>query len=169
MDDLVDGVKWAVSQGEVDGNRMCVFGASFGGYAALMLAAREPDLFKCAIGYAGVYDLPYIYKEDKTTTSRRTANWYKKYIGEDKAELERFSPAAQASRIKAPVLLIHGGKDYIVSKEHAFRMRDALKGAGKPPEWYYVDYEGHGFYDTENATAVYQKLEAFLQKHIGTK
>jgi len=169
MDDLVDGVKWTVSQGEVDGNRMCVFGASFGGYAALMLAAREPDLFKCAIGYAGVYDLPYIYKEDKTTTSRHTANVYKKYIGEDKAELERFSPTAQAARIKAPVLLIHGGKDHVVSKEHAFHMRDALKDAGRPPEWYYVDYEGHGFYDTENATAVYQKLEAFLQKHIGAK
>ncbi|WP_374581800.1 alpha/beta hydrolase family protein [Pseudoduganella sp.] len=167
MDDLVDGVKWVSTQGEVDGNRACVFGASFGGYAALMLAAREPNLFKCAIGYAGVYDLPYIYKEDKSTTSRRTANWYKKFIGEDKEELERFSPVAQVAKIKAPVFLIHGGKDHIVSKEHAFRMRDALTAAGKAPEWMYIDYEGHGFYDTENATAVYEKLEAFLNRHIG--
>jgi dipeptidyl aminopeptidase/acylaminoacyl peptidase len=169
MDDLIDGVKWAVAQGEVDGSRMCAFGASFGGYAALMLAAREPDLFKCTIGYAGVYDLPYIYEEDRTRTSRRGKNWVKKFIGEDQEELNRFSPARQAASIKAPVLLIHGGKDEIAPKEHAFRMRDALAAAGKAPEWMYIDYEGHGFYDTENATAVYTKLEDFLKRHIGTK
>jgi dipeptidyl aminopeptidase/acylaminoacyl peptidase len=169
MDDLVDGVNWAVAQGEVDAHRMCVYGASFGGYAALMLAAREPDLFKCAVGYAGVYDLAYIFKQDRSITSRRLANVFKKYIGEDTDELARFSPSTQAASIKASVLLIHGGKDDIVDKEHAFRMREALTKAGKPPEWYFVDYEGHGFYDTENATAVYQKLEAFLQKNIGAK
>lgn len=167
MDDLVDGVKWAVAQGEIDGKRMCAFGASLGGYASLMLAAREPDLFKCAIGYAGVYDLPYIYQEDRTRRSPRSVNWYKKFVGEDKDELARFSPTAQAQSIKAPVLLIHGGKDEIAPKEHAFRMRDALTAAGKAPEWMYIDYEGHGFYDTENATAVYAKLEDFLKRHIG--
>lgn len=169
MDDLVDGVKWAAKRNDIDGNRVCAFGASFGGYAALMLAAREPGLFKCAIGYAGVYDLPYIFKEDRTRTSRRSTNWYKKFIGEDKEELERFSPVMQAGSIKAPVLLIHGGKDEIAPKEHAYRMRDALTAAGNAPEWMYVDYEGHGFYDTENATAVYEKLEDFLKRHIGPK
>jgi dipeptidyl aminopeptidase/acylaminoacyl peptidase len=167
MDDLVDGVKWTTKRGDIDGNRMCVFGASFGGYAALMLAAREPDLFKCAIGYAGVYDLPAIHEEERTRPSRRGANWARKFIGEDKDELDRFSPTQQAKSIKAPVLLIHGGNDTVAPKQHAYKMRDALLAAGKPPEWFFVDYEGHGFYDTENATAVYEKLEDFLKRHIG--
>jgi len=169
MDDLIDGVKWASSQGEIDGQRVCAYGVSFGGYASLMLAAREPDMFKCAIGYSGVYDLAYIYKEDNVRTSKRSKNWHKKFIGEDMAELERFSPSKQAARIKAPVLLIHGGKDEICPKEHAYRMRDALKETGKTPEWMYIDYEGHGFYDTENRTAAYQKIEDFLKRHIGAK
>jgi len=169
MDDLVDGVRFVTQRKDIDAGRMCVFGASFGGYAALMLAAREPDLFKCAIGYAGVYDLPYIYKEERTVKSKRSANWYRKFLGEDAEELARFSPVSQAKSIKAPVLLIHGGKDEIAPKEHAFRMRDALSAAGHAPEWMYVDYEGHGFYDTENQTAVYEKLEEFLKRNIGPK
>jgi len=71
QDDLVDGVKWVVAQGEVDPNRMCVYGASFGGYSALMLAAREPDLFKCAVGYAGVYDLGQMAQTDEAKLSKR--------------------------------------------------------------------------------------------------
>jgi len=169
MDDLIDGVKWTINQGEVDGQRVCAFGASFGGYASLMLAAREPQLFKCAVGYSGVYDLALLNEEFENKRNKRYRVWTSKFIGDDKDELTRFSPSRQADKIKAPVLLIHGGKDEIAPKEHAFAMRDALTKAGRPPEWLYVDYEGHGFYDTENATAVYQKLEEFLKKNIGKK
>ena len=169
MDDLVDGVKYVSGQGEIDGQRVCAFGASFGGYASLMLAAREPELIKCAAGYAGVYDLALLADDKLNYQNKRRQVWTKKFIGEDKDEWTRFSPARQADKIKAPVLLIHGGKDEIAPKEHAFAMREALTRAGRPPEWLYVDYEGHGFYDTENATAVYQKLEEFLKKNIGKK
>ncbi len=167
MDDLVDGVRWAVGQGNIDGNRMCVFGASFGGYAALTLASREPNLFKCAIGYAGVYDLKLLQEEDKIKRSKPLKSIYTRYLGDDVQELDRISPAMHADTIKAPMLLIHGGKDRRAPKEHAFRMRDALEKAGNKPEWYYVDYEWHGFYDTENQVEVYRRLEAFLAKHIG--
>lgn len=165
MDDLVDGVRWAVQQEQVDGTRMCVYGASFGGYSALMLASREPDLFKCAVGYAGVYNIELMTKEEPSSNTRYRAV-SKRYFGDDKAEWERYSPDLHADTIKAPVLLIHGGKDERAPKEHAFRMKAALEKAGHPPEWYYVDYEGHGFYDTENQTAVYQKLEAFFGKYL---
>ncbi|MYN16133.1 alpha/beta fold hydrolase [Rugamonas sp. FT107W] len=167
MDDLVDGVQWAVGQGKVDGTRMCVYGASFGGYAAMMLAAREPDLFKCAVGYAGVYDLPLLYKRDESILEERISNIYKRWVGEDSAELARNSPARRAASIKAGVLLIHGGKDERALKENAFRMKEALEKAGHPPEWYYVDYEGHGFYDTANQTEVYQRMETFFAKYLG--
>ncbi|WP_338764741.1 alpha/beta fold hydrolase [Massilia sp. METH4] len=167
MDDLVDGVRWATDNAGIDADRMCVYGVSFGGYAALTLASREPTLFKCAVGYAGVYDLKLFFEEDRAKRSKSLASFYRRYVGDDIAELDRISPALHAGTIKAPVLLIHGGKDTIAPKEHAFRMRDALEKAGRPPEWYYVDYEWHGFYDTENQIEVYRRLEAFLAKHIG--
>ena len=167
MDDLVDGVQWAVGQGKVDGSRMCVYGASFGGYSALMLAAREPELFKCAVGYAGIYELPLLLNDDAGKGNSRYQSSVKRYVGEDAAELARFSPTQHAAAIKAGVLLIHGGKDKTAPKEHAFLMKAALEKAGHPPEWYYVDYEGHGFYDTANRTEVYQRMENFFAKYLG--
>jgi dipeptidyl aminopeptidase/acylaminoacyl peptidase len=167
QDDLVDGVNWAVSQGLVDPNRICVYGASFGGYAALMLAAREPAMFKCAVGYAGVYDLNLMATTDEAKGNKRFQAQLKRYIGTDKAELDRFSPAMQAAQIKAPVLLVHGGKDKRAPLDQAEAMRAALVQAGRPPEWFVAPNEGHGFYDTKNVTEFYQRLEAFLAKHLG--
>jgi dipeptidyl aminopeptidase/acylaminoacyl peptidase len=167
QDDLIDGVKWAIAQGEVDGNRVCAYGASFGGYSALMLAAREPAMFKCVVGYAGVYDLNLLYKLDDSLRETTRINTLIKYIGQDKDELNRFSPALLASKITAPVLLVHGGKDKIAPFEHAELMRAALIKENRPPEWLAAPSEGHGFYDTKNVTMFYEKLEAFLDKHIG--
>jgi dipeptidyl aminopeptidase/acylaminoacyl peptidase len=165
QDDLVDGVKWVQSQGYTDPARSCVYGASFGGYSALMLAARDGALFRCAVGYAGVYDLRR-FKSEPTGNRRKTLDWLGKRVGDDETELARQSPAMLADKITIPVLLVHGGKDETAPKEHAFQMRDALTKIGRPPEWLYVDYEGHGFYDTENATNFYQTLETFLAKHL---
>jgi dipeptidyl aminopeptidase/acylaminoacyl peptidase len=167
QDDLIDGVKWAVSQGEVDGGRVCVFGASFGAYSALMLPARAPGMFKCAVGYAGVYDLPLLYKRDDVGGEARLQNSLGSYIGTDQAEMAKFSPDRLADKITVPVLLVHGGKDKVAPIEHAYLMRDALTKAGHAPEWMEVPYEGHGFYDSKNVSAFYGKLEAFLQKNIG--
>jgi dipeptidyl aminopeptidase/acylaminoacyl peptidase len=71
--------------------RICVYGASFGGYSALMLAAREPDMFKCAVGYAGVYDLNLLAATDEAKSSKRLLAT-QALVGTDKAELDRFSP-----------------------------------------------------------------------------
>lgn len=167
QDDLVDGIKWAIAQGQVDGKRVCSYGASFGGYSSLMLAAREPELIKCAVGYAGIYDLEMLLTSNEAKQSKATASTIVRYIGTDKAELARFSPARQAEKIVAPVLLIHGGKDKIAPLEHAEAMRAALIKAGHPPEWLYAANEGHGFYDTANRAKVYEALAAFLDKQIG--
>lgn len=167
QDDLIDGVRWAIAQGEVDGNRVCTYGVSFGGYSALMLAAREPAMFKCAIGYAGIYDLNFLYTEDSTRRQKIAFNTIKKYIGEDKDELNRYSPVTLAGQITVPVLLVHGGKDKQAPIEHAEAMRAALIKVNRAPEWLVAPNEGHGFYDTRNRTMFYEKLEAFLDKHIG--
>jgi dipeptidyl aminopeptidase/acylaminoacyl peptidase len=167
MDDLVDGVKWAGKQPELDGSRVCTFGASFGGYASLMLPIRAPELFKCAVGYAGAYDLEYMYQEPRVKLSPRITNFYKHVIGTDTAELARYSPAKQADKLKLPILLVHGEKDEICTVEHADRMNEALIKAGNKPDYMRVPKEGHGFYDPENQAALYTRLEAFLKKHIG--
>jgi dipeptidyl aminopeptidase/acylaminoacyl peptidase len=167
QDDLVDGVRWAVTQGEVDGKRMCVYGASFGGYSALMLAAREPALFKCAVGYIGVYDLNLLAKPENNRLDDYRAAYLRKTMGADKAVLDKASPVRLAANITVPVLLVHGGKDKRAPVEHAEAMRAALVKAGHPPEWFLAPNEGHGFYDTKNVTEFYQRLETFLAKHIG--
>lgn len=168
QDDLVDGVRWAIGDGRVDPKRICVVGASFGGYAALMLAAREPDMFHCAVGYAGVYDLNLLATTTEAKNDVRILAQIRRYVGTDKAELDRYSPALQAARIKVPVLLVHGGKDKRAPLEQAEAMRDALIKAGHPPAWFLAPNEGHGFYDTKNVTEYYQRLEAFLARHIGS-
>jgi dipeptidyl aminopeptidase/acylaminoacyl peptidase len=167
QDDLVDGVRWAIGQGEVDAKRICVYGASFGGYSALMLAAREPGMFRCAVGYAGVYDLNQMASTGEAKASKRLRATLARTIGTDKAELDRYSPAMQAERITIPVLLVHGGKDKRAPLAQAEAMRAALVKAGHPPEWLVAPNEGHGFYDTRNVTEFYQRLEAFLARHLG--
>jgi dipeptidyl aminopeptidase/acylaminoacyl peptidase len=167
QDDLVDGVRWAVAAGEVDGARMCVYGGSFGAYSALILAAREPSLFKCAVGYAGVYDLSLVYKPQNNRWDESSINFFKKTVGTDKALLDRYSPALLADRITAPVMLVHGGQDKTAVVENAEKMRDALIKAGRPPEWFLAPSEGHGFYTIKNRSEFYQRLDAFLSKHIG--
>ena len=167
QDDLIDAVKWTIAQGEVDGARVCSYGVSYGGYAALMVASREPQMFKCAVGYAGVYDLKLLYEEDEAQRNKKLFNDYVKQIGQDKAELDRFSPVTLADKITVPVLLVHGGKDKTAPPKHAELMRAALIKAGRPPEWLFAPTEGHGFYDTANITHFYETLEAFLGKHIG--
>ena len=166
QDDLIDGVRWTIGQGLVDGSRMCVYGASFGGYSALMLAAREPSLFKCAVGYVGVYDLNLLAKPENTRFDTYRANYFARTVGADKAALDRASPVTQADKITVPVLLVHGGKDKTAPVEHADAMRAALVKAGHPPEWFLAPNEGHGFYDTKNVTEFYQRLEAFLAKSL---
>lgn len=167
QDDLADGVKWAIGQGEVDANRVCVYGFSFGAYSAMMLAAREGALFKCAVAYAGLYDLALLYERPDINDSKRAKNGLITVIGQNPAELARFSPTTLAANINIPVLLVHGEKDQVAPLKHAETMRAALLKANKTLEWMQVANEDHGFYDTGNVKAFYQRLENFLERHIG--
>lgn len=167
QDDIIDGVKAAIEQGGIDANRICTFGASFGGYSALMLTVKEPAMFKCAIGYAGRYYLPATFNQHNVASSKRVKTGYARSMGDNEEELIRQSPSRHADKIKVPVWLIHGGKDEVVLPEQAKIMREALIKAGNPPEWTYEPDEGHGFYDAQRRKELYEKLEGFLAKHIG--
>ncbi|MBZ2208207.1 alpha/beta hydrolase family protein [Massilia soli] len=167
MDDLIDGVKWAATRPDIDSSRVCVYGGSFGGYAAMMLPIREPSMFKCSVGFAGRYDLPSRFKQDSMVGDKMGKNYITRTMGNDPAMLAKYSPTQHADKIKIPVLLVHGKKDKTTQLDQAEMMRDALIKAGNAPEWMLDDIEGHGFYDTENRKRFYEKLEGFLAKHIG--
>jgi dipeptidyl aminopeptidase/acylaminoacyl peptidase len=174
QDDITDGVNWAVAQGIADPRRVCIYGASYGGYATMMGLAKEPDLFKCGINYVGVTDLPLLLTASWSDTyySDFARNTYKQGIGDVDADSERLkatSPSELASRIKAPVLMAYGGSDVRVVPQHGFRMKSALEGRGAKPEWILAVEEGHGFQDLKNKVMFYGAMEKFLDQYIGEK
>ena len=168
QDDLTDATEWTVAQGLVDRSRMCMYGASYGAYASLEGVSKEPALYKCAVGYVGVYDMPMLVA-DAADKSTRLDIWSKKWIGADPAQLTKASPNLTADRIKVPVLLAAGGEDTTAPIEHTRKMEAALKKAGTPVETLYEPTEGHGFYTVEHRREFYTRLLAFLDRNIGEK
>lgn len=166
QDDVTDATRWAIEQKIADPQRICLYGASYGGYAALMGVAKEPDLYRCAAGYVGVYDLELMHKQ-KSRSARWMGTYMDDWVGDDRARLVDVSPTALASRIRVPVFLAAGGKDEIAPQAHSERMEKALKAAGVPVETLYVRTEGHGFYAEANQRTYYTRLLDFLSRHLG--
>lgn len=167
--DVTDGTREVLAKYAIDPNKVCIYGISYGAYASLMGVATEPGLYKCAIGYSGVYDLNMMKSQGDITRRASGRTYLNDVLDSDKTWLAQRSPTMQAARIKAPVLLIHGGQDERTPPAQAEAMRRALIGAGNPPEWVYESSEGHGFYDPKNRLNAYMKILEFLDKHIGQK
>lgn len=167
QDDLADATRWAVDQGHADAGRVCIYGGSFGGYSAMMSVVREPELYRCAVAFAGVYDLELMFSTGDIPRSRLGRDYLERVIGQDRELLRAFSPVHFAERIKAPVLLIHGSEDWRVDVSQARRMKSALERAGKAHEWMEVRGEGHGIFDEALRKEYYERLLAFLETHIG--
>lgn len=165
QDDLTDATRWAIAQRIADPRRICIYGASYGGYAALMGAAKEPDLYRCAAGYVGVYNLEKMHRDD-ARSARSMRNWANDWLG-DRDDMAAISPTGLAHRIKAPVFLAAGGKDVRAPVEHTEQMEKALEKAGVPVESLYFPNEGHGFYTEPHQREFYAKLLAFLSRHLG--
>jgi len=166
QDDVTDATRWAIAEGHADPERICIFGASYGAYAALMGVVREPDLYRCAIGYIGVYDLPMMQRDD-IGRSRSTATEVREWVGTDEGALVSASPTRRAGEIKVPVFLAAGGEDFVAPVEHTRRMESALKKAGVPVEALYYPKEGHGFYEIAHRREFYSRVLAFLARHTG--
>ncbi|MGN6224999.1 alpha/beta hydrolase family protein [Pseudoxanthomonas sp.] len=167
QDDLTDATRWAVKEGIAAPDRMCIYGASYGAYAALMGVAKEPDLYRCAIGYVGVYDLPTLYFEGDVRRSRQGRLFLADWVG-DRATLTGLSPTRLAERIKVPVFLAAGGRDERAPLIHSEMMEKALRSANVPVQSLYYENEGHGFFVEAHRREFYTRLLAFLDQHIGT-
>lgn len=167
QDDITDGVQWLIDRGLVDRDRICIVGASFGGYAALMGAVRTPDLYKCVVSVAGLSDLPlgisygqnYMYSAVHSMTRGKT--WV------DGRRLAMTSPARRVKAFKTPVMLVHGDQDKIVPVIHSQLMARGLERAGKPFELLILKDGDHHLSLGKNRLIFLQKLEAFLARHLG--
>lgn len=168
QDDVTDATRWAIDQGVADKNRICIYGGSYGGYAAMEGVTKEPDLYKCAIANAGVYDLDLMLSSGDIPQSLGGQNFLKMVLGQDQADLYNRSPIAHIDRLKAKVMLIVGGADTRVPAAQGERLHDALTKKGIAHEWLYERSEGHGFYDEAHTAEMYEKIIAFLGQQIGT-
>ncbi|MFN4162614.1 MAG: alpha/beta hydrolase family protein, partial [Stenotrophomonas sp.] len=166
QDDLTDATRWAIAQGHADPARICIYGASYGAYAALMGAAREASLYKCAAGYVGVYDLPMMFTRGDTQERKSGETFLRDWLG-DPQKLAAVSPVNLAAQINVPVFLAAGGEDERAPILHTKRMEEALKKAGVPVESLYYATEGHGFYTDPHRREYYSKLLAFLSRSLG--
>lgn len=171
QDDITSGVEYLVRQGITDPKRICIYGASYGGYAALWGLVKTPELYRCGISFAGVVDLDLSFRDHSDAASDKTgAELMRHRIGDPKLNRQQFgqvSPLKHAGRIVAPVLLMHGEVDRRVPIVHGEKMRDALKQSGKQVEWLSFADEGHGISTRRNRHAYFNAITAFLEKHIG--
>jgi dipeptidyl aminopeptidase/acylaminoacyl peptidase len=167
QDDVTDATRWAVAQGIADPARMCIFGGSYGGYAALEGAIKEPDLYRCAIGYVGVYDLGLMYRRGDIPQSIAGKNYLHDALGDDMSVLDSRSPVRQLDHLKAQVMLVVGGEDKRVPPVQGENLHRALLQRGIAHEWIYKSDEGHGFYAEGNRAELFARIVAFLDRNIG--
>lgn len=163
QDDLEDAVKYLIDEKIADPKKVCIVGASYGGYAALMGATKTPDLFQCAISFAGMSDLVKMSNNFRYFTNKNTA---RKQFGEDKKQLKETSPVRMAEKVKIPILLIHGDDDVVVPVEQSRVMARALKKHGKPHEYIELEEGTHHLDYLPHRQQTFEAMEKFLQTHL---
>lgn len=161
--DIYDGYQWLVDNKKAVAGNVCIMGASFGAYSAVQSATLYPEVYKCVIANAGVYNLELILEENG---SRAIKSFWHEALGDNKNQLKSFSPVNYAEKIQAPLLLAHGKDDQVADFEHVEQLQDALDDANKSYEWFVLEDEGHGFYNPKNQKAYMKKVLNFLDKHL---
>lgn len=166
QDDITDATRWMIAEGIADPARIGIYGASYGGYAALMALVATPDLFRAGASLAGVSDIiemldnvdAYAFSDFNAPVHGDTSK--------DRDQLAATSPARHADRIRAPVLIAHGTEDPIVHVKQAHLMIDAIEAAGGQVEYSLYEGEVHGFIDERNQIDFYTKLAAFFERNL---
>jgi dipeptidyl aminopeptidase/acylaminoacyl peptidase len=169
--DIEDGYAHLLETGLADAGEACIFGYSYGGYAALAAATQTPDLYRCIIDGAGISDLEAFVKwqrKERGSDSEVYEYWLE-HIGDpwsEKETLRRFSPAQNADRIVRPVLLLHGKDDGIVPFDQSKRMQKAMEKAGKPVKLVELEESGHRYMSDEAERLYYTEILTFLNQHL---
>lgn len=166
--DLSDGVRDLAAKGLIDPKRVCIVGASYGGYAALAGATIDTGVYRCAVSVAGPSDLKRMLATDKREKGVGALRYWSRFMGVDgirDPDLALISPAAMADKTAIPVMLIHGKDDVVVAYEQSTIMADALRAAGKPVELVTLDGEDHWLSRSDTRLKMLQSTVAFLEKH----
>jgi len=166
--DLSDGVRYLAAEGVIDPKRVCIVGASYGGYAALAGAALDSGVYRCAVSYAGIADLKRFTLWLRRTEGRSSQRYFDHVVGAESVRdptMQEASPIAHIDRVTAPILLVHGRDDTTVPLEQSRFMAEALKAAGKPVEFLTLDGTDHWLTKGETRVAMLQATIAFLEKN----
>ena len=171
--DLTDGVAALVAAGIADPDRVCIVGASYGGYAALAGAAFTPELYRCAVAIAGVADLSVMlaFERGRAGFTSPTVAYGRQAMGVDASgsvseKLAAASPAAHVDKVRAPVLLIHGHDDTVVPIAQSQLMQSALQRAGKSVQLVELEGEDHWLSGATTRLKTLQAVDAFLTEHL---
>ena len=166
--DLSDGVRHLAGQGVVDPKRVCIVGASYGGYAALAGATLDPGVYRCAASVAGLSDLRRFVEWSRAKNGVGAQRYWTRFMGAEERRdpaLTEISPAAHAGRASGPVLLVHGRDDTVVPLEQSRIMADALEKAGKPVELVVQKGEDHWLSRGDSRLEMLTATMAFVEKH----
>ena len=174
QDDLTDALKVLTEAGMVDPNRVCIVGASYGGYAALAGATMTPELYRCAASINGVSDLGKMLKADRQEhgSNHWVVSYWKRSMGGDDFnydKLDAISPSNHAEKVSAPLLLIHAEQDSVVPIEQSELMRDRLEKAEKPVTFVELKDENHYLMQGESRLKALEHLLSFLDEHLSDK
>lgn len=167
LKDIMKATDQIIEQKHVDGNKVCALGFSYGGYAALMLAIKHPERFRCTVAMAAVTDVNLFLR--KANVSKGTMEWTAEHIGSPAAEYEKLkaiSPVYLAQELDVPLFLFHGGDDDRVDIEHGFRLKNMLDIYQKDYQWFYVEQQGHSMGDPEQRQNLFAKMIPFLRKYL---
>lgn len=164
--DVTDATRWAVAQGIADPKRVCIAGWGFGGYTALLGAARNSELYRCAISIAGISDLE-LAREGMTMFGRDAQAYFDDQVGTDAVKVARDSPAQQAASVAVPVLLVHGDLDWRVQIDQSKKMEAALRKNQKDCVAIYLKGAGHDLDRKSDRMTLLKEVETFLRKNLG--
>lgn len=167
QDDLTDGVRWAVAGGITAADTVAIYGASYGGYAALAGLTFTPELYRCGVNYVGVSDLRLLARPNEGTHAALDL-WVSEWLGASLDELGEWSPVEHVARIQVPSLHAYGENDPRVDINHWKVLERELKKHNKPYVYLRERDEGHGFENENSRIRFYQELEKFLAQHLPT-
>lgn len=171
QDDITQGVKALAAAGMVDAERVCIAGASYGGYAALAGAVFTPELYKCVVAIAPVSDLNMMLQEEKRSRGRDhwVVDYWEGLMADGDArrkKLRSISPANFAENVVAPVLLLHGNDDTVVPIAQSTKMRRALRNADKSVELIQLKGEDHWLSRAETRLQTLREMDRFIAAHL---
>lgn len=167
QDDITDGTKWAIEEGIADPDRICISGASYGGFSVLSGLVREPDLYQCGFAFVGVYDLELMKREGNIPSSESGRRYLDRALGTDEDRLKKRSPIHFVENIEADLFVAHGAEDRQAHVGQYHALVSALESAGIEHESMLVDREGHGFYEVDNRVKLYGAALEFFERNIG--